>query len=736
MGVNVFDKPADQHVVQKVLPLPYEEIARTAFMIQGKSDKLDEDLIKQKNIFKGLKNLSIDDPRVEELQAELTNDVQNFYKVHNNLADPRAQRAFYELEQKWAGDTRAKNFERNYTTVTEAMASRKKSQTDDGNQDYNFRGMDESLQEFIKQGGTYATGFDADPNLYVDPGFTKYVSEADIRKPFEDAVNNMVANASTYQLGSDGKYIYKGNQEIRERERLRFALDSQKNQLMTGLVGENLVNKYSFMYPNKTEQEVKEIAWNEMRASVVDEYFYNQTERFQSNDSRADIGYKFELENPLSGIERTTEAVNIKNPHGASIAEYNEKLGAYDQTLRRLDLEFVTDWMNANNVTSQTPEQFITTTGFTLSRLGEPGFEKLGMISPAVADKYAAQHAEISRQKTIAESRMSEIEAQVIKELGLTPADVNAKALNYAQKVTEHIDLSSAKIKKLELQKAIAGLDGYSLTASAVDDPRSTGYGSDLVLNKPDGTKVYLESEGGVAKGQISYLHKHAMGSTRPDVRGQIQRGIEKALADDSYQPTGWAQEDFPAFKTVLGANGKPMQVIDPDGTRAATLDAKKYFKNYSNLNGFNLITTQFPEGTTLSNIKQAMGVPDDAKPGDLQIGDPLLSKSAKLRGQSYVVIPISYGNVTTEVKVLTSEVQNPGIKSIMSDPLYIANSAWEEGKQYKLKRLVPYKGKDIQFVYGGDKPLNDRVIIDGKQYTPDEGMPLIAEKIRNREIY
>jgi hypothetical protein len=767
--MNIFDTPAKQPLLDKFVPSPYEAHLRAAAAVEGRTAGMEKALGAQKNIFKDLVNLKVDDPYADALKKELTQDVNDFYQKHSNLADPLAQREFYELEQKWAGDKRAVNLKRNYDNVTAAQTARKESMTKEGNQAYNFQKLDQTLNQFVKEGGTYGQGLDKEAIAFTDPGFTKYMSEKELREPFEATVNDMMASEVGW-TNVNGKFIYEGSNKSRGEKQLRSALSSQERNLMGSLAGQNLLNKYTYQYSLDPKQAY-DLAWKDMTDSIVTEYVYSGSTKHVSANPYGVADHEFNLQNPIVNLERQDETVNIKNPHGASYNDYTTKLGQFEKSIKDVEKEFLQRYMQLNGITGKTPEQFAP--GFSFDKLGTPGGLALGNVTPELADRYRTQHAELYRQKQIANARLQNYEAKALQRMGFESKDdfKFGSKTHITNTVPDNNDIAfkssgftalggfsdpssapKAEITNSQLRKALLKEDGYKLlnwdkgvsgnTATmniSIQTPRGV-----VSISQPV-SPVYMSPTGSSGKsGTPGVDHYYALsgGLTSSESSGQhnetkFESIMDEYLAKDNVAVSGWSQTAIPKYEYQTGADGQTRLVIDEQGTKLMTKHVNDHFQNPANLRGMAFITGRSTDSKDAKAFSTVLEDELGADPGDsefkwtdVKVGDVRVSRGPKIAGQAYFVVPVSYRGKDTEMKVTLDQIQDDNIRATMGGPQYQANMLWEEGRQYLINTdalLRPFEGHDIAFDY-----RNDEIRINGKSYPHSVGLTHIARNIED----
>lgn len=784
MAINVFDKPAEQHLLNKYVPLPYDALLRGAASVEGKVQGLEQGLASQKNIFKDLQQLHVDDDYAAALKNELVGDVNNFHTSHKDLSSPEAQRDFYELQTKWAGDQRALNLKRNYDAVTTAEAARLKDIKENGNQPYNYREYSTSLQDFIKNKGTYGAGLDKEAVMFSDPGNTKYMSEEDIRKPFEATVNDMVASQSSYSKAPDGKYIYTGTDKARAATQLKSAIDNQKANLMGSLAGKNLVNKY--MSYGLDKQKAYDQSWDDMRQSLVSEYVYSESTRHMTGDPYGQIEADWRIKNPvLPNIITPTEAKTIKNPFGSTSVEYTNTLNQYKTNKETLNEQFATRWMEANGIKGQSAKDFIKTTGFSIDKIGQPGFTEVGNLDKSVIEQARTEYAEQTRQQTIASDVYTMNSDKVTQQMGIKGGttglnnQVNTEAADrlYAtygpDKVFSGVlpDGKKLEISTSEIFKAMKNEGGYSVIA--LKDGA-------IAINTPNGPKSIAAPNTeldpnikGVVTALIpmSYVADNLLSGFIPDDAKDVYKNMtsdayaltngynqlraenplvktfhskmDKVLENDRYETSGFAQTLIPSYVTKLDANGSPVLVLDKDESDKNTKSLNNFVQNPANLRSINSYTTDGSKKMLGDRIKDELGIDmsaEDFKKESLQIG-ALKMGTTSFNGEPYYVLPLMSGKGSIEALIPSSQIQTDAMEITANAPARRAVSIWEYGKQYYTNADVPhepFKGQklpdgtpvDIKFSYDLNNPNMNKVIINGIDYTPESGLNKIADAI------
>jgi hypothetical protein len=726
MAINVYDKPAEQHVIQKVLALPYQELAHAALAVQKRADDLEQKVQAQKGLFKDLKHLKEDDPYAAKLQEELKTDVSGFYTKHNNLASREAQRDFYEMQQKWSTDQRALNLQRSYDTYTEAEKAWKKSQEETGNQDYNRAEFNEKFKAWREAGGTYGKGFDAEANVVQDPGFTKYMTETEIRETWESNVNDMVASNTAYaQKG--GSYIYTGKDEERAAAQLRSAMDANIGNLMGGNAGKNLINKYTAMYGDRmTKEEIVNKAYTDMRESVVNEYVYKKQDRDMKNDDLSTAKYTYDLNNPIQDITRPSEAMNIDNPHGQSLSEYRASLQGFKDSKATLTNEFIQQYAKANGLDFKTAQ---TAVGNYLKNGGK-GDIYFGNMSSGIVNKYKTQFAELTRQEDLANMRLSGLKAETLRRLGTNEMDLNAKEVNYWNSAVGELSPHYHKINGVvpNRQMVIESLSGMN---------------NNTVTYKSAGNKWIAEIRD--PSGKLLANNVDLGSGLRPDLRStpkkKFNEEFDNTLKNDKLQISGEEGSMIPVYEYATDKAGNVSMVLNSDKTKQLQKTVEDYFSNPANYEG---LAMYGPDGkpTDFKSIVVDMGVEDQSK---IKLGTPMFSKGATMDGKGYFTVRLTHGEETREYKIPAGVggIQNSAINDVIESPTFRAQSTWMEGKKYHVagdweeSGYTPFpENRNIKFFYGDGNKRKESIQINGVHYEPDEGLSYIAKSLANGNIH
>ena len=224
--------------------LPLEYIDRALQGRQVAYDALDQRLQETKGLYKDLPYGSWDAEAVENLNNELQSDVNNFYSDNKDLSSPEARRHWYDLVTKYQSDDRALNISSNFNAYKKAKEDWEKSVRETGNQSYNSQRLYANMKS-LEEHGTYGRGegfsFKNNPNLFQDPGYTKYMSDKEIREQLEPAVNDMMASSKEWVTGQNGEWLYTHKEKGRGEEQINNALEPNKVSFLNSLAGENLI---------------------------------------------------------------------------------------------------------------------------------------------------------------------------------------------------------------------------------------------------------------------------------------------------------------------------------------------------------------------------------------------------------------------------------------------------------------------------------------------------------------
>lgn len=737
MAINVFDTPAEQPIINNYVPLPFQELLGAANVVEGRAAKLDEQLYKQKDLFKDLKYLHADDPYATQLQGELVKDVDEFYNKHQNLASPEAQREFYKIESKWRGDQRALNLQRNYENVTGALAQIKESR-EKGNQDYNLMNAEQAIKNWTESGGTYGQGLDKDPSLFNAGDITPYMKEEEIRNTVESSVNDMLASQSGYAQ-SDGRYIYSGTDKARGAVQLNAALEASKSQMLGGLAGENLANMYQHRYGIKDRNEALNRAWNEMKASIIQERVYGESDRHMTTDSYGTIGREYELNNPVVNLRRQDEGVEQTNPLGSTIQEITGNVQNNAGAAQSVVDQFKQMYREANG--SEFTGSFET-----ILNAANPQ-QYLGNLDPSLVSELKNRYEYHKNLEIQGKERWKSAVKPFVNELNKNKSAIEKEVTNQIFGGYKPVGNKDIDREVLENQEAYRN-------SHRVDSDISTSFD----YGPKDPNKPYLKVQGDLlyrvdpitgAQREVKTWGRTgpvtnssnvltALGQSQPmkdlkDISSRIDKQLEN---QPKTQTSGWSQTAIPAFSDVVDEQGRVVGYKeDPESTAKMTGYAKKFFGNVANLQGLQLYGVGGKDPKDLTTVLQEeLGIdPEDEnyKESDVIMGDPRLSETPGLNGEHYFVVPISYKGKSVEKKVPISQINNEDVQRVANHPMNLANRTFEQGRAYQMDKVRPWPNQPIVYDYSSHDP--SKVIqINGRWFSAEEGLKHIALNIEN----
>jgi hypothetical protein len=270
MAINIYDVaiPAQQHVMNTQLELPFQELNTLGATVQKKADKNLAALEAIKDVTKSWVYSDYDKMlrAPEAINAEYSADIDNYMKKHGNMmSTPEATADIYKLVSKIQNDPRkavfaasAKGEEDYYKMLSESDKWKKK---------YNIAEAQHGYAA-MSQRGTYKVNPDGtfdwnDKKIYRPTPYTQW---ADINGTMEQYIDDSKASGYLVENPDGNGYLVKKGEEGQYQKLLEAQLLSGWSDFISTPAFDNLYQKVKYTGDNKNLSE------EELFDKVLEEY--------------------------------------------------------------------------------------------------------------------------------------------------------------------------------------------------------------------------------------------------------------------------------------------------------------------------------------------------------------------------------------------------------------------------------------------------------------------------------